>query len=77
MRNRVSTAEATLERLHARQGELEHILAKPDLYSDQYKDQLKALLKEKADVDSQCERAEMEWLEVFEQLEAAQRSLQV
>jgi hypothetical protein len=33
-------------------------------------------LLEKAELDSQCESAEMEWLEVFESLEAAQRSLQ-
>ena len=60
----------------ARQRQLEASLADPGLYSEENKDQLKVLLLEKADVDSQCECMELEWLEVFEQLEAAQGSLQ-
>jgi ATP-binding cassette subfamily F protein 3 len=76
LRNRVNTAEAALEKLHARQRQLEASLADPGLYSEENKDQLKVLLLEKADVDSQCECMELEWLEVFEQLEVAQGSLQ-
>jgi ATP-binding cassette subfamily F protein 3 len=72
LRNKVSTAEAALEKLHARQSELEHKLAEPGLYSEENKDKLKALLSEKAEVDSECESMETEWLEIFEQLEAAQ-----
>ena len=76
LRNKVGVAETALEKLHARQSELERSLAEPGLYSEENRDQLKALLLEKAEVDSQCESAETEWLEVFELLEAAQRSLQ-
>ena len=76
LRNRVNTAEAALEKLHARQRQLEASLADPGLYSEENKDQLKVLLLEKADVDSQCKCMELEWLEVFEQLEVAQGSLQ-
>ena len=75
LRNKVGAAEAALEKLHARQSELELSLSEPGLYSEENKDQLKALLLEKAEVDSQCESAEMEWLEVYEQLETAQRPL--
>jgi len=76
LRNKVGVAETALEKLHARQSELERSLAEPGLYSEENRDQLKALLLEKAEVDSRCESAETEWLEVFELLEAAQRSLQ-
>ena len=76
LRNKVGVAETALEKLHARQSELERSLAEPGLYSEENRDQLKALLLEKAEVDSQCESTETEWLEVFELLEAAQRSLQ-
>jgi ATP-binding cassette subfamily F protein 3 len=76
LRNKVSTAEAALEKLHARQSELDRSLAEPGLYSEASREQLKALLLEKAEVDSQCDSVELEWLELFEQLEAAQRSLQ-
>ena len=76
LRNRVNTAEAALEKLHARQRQLEASLADPGLYSEENKDQLKVLLLEKTDVDGQCERMELEWLELFEQLEAVQGSLQ-
>jgi ATP-binding cassette subfamily F protein 3 len=75
LRNKVGAAEAALEKLHARQSELELSLSEPGLYGNENKDQLKALLLEKAEVDSQCESAEMEWLEVYEQLETAQRPL--
>jgi len=76
LRNKVSTAETALEKLHARQSELERSLAEPGLYREENRDQLKALLLEKAEVDSQCDSAEMEWLELSEQMEAAQRSPQ-
>ena len=74
LRDKVHRAEAELEKLHARQREMEHNLAQPELYSEDNKDALKALLLEKAEVDGQCERAETEWLEMSEQLEAVQRS---
>jgi ATP-binding cassette subfamily F protein 3 len=76
LREKVSNAEAALEKLHARQSELERSLAEPGLYNEENKVRMKALLLEKAEVDRQCESAELEWLEVFEKLERAQESLQ-
>ncbi len=75
LRQKVANAEAQLEKLHARQSELEANLAKPTLYSGEEKDRLKALLLEKAELDSRCERAELEWLELSECLDTAQKTL--
>ena len=55
--------------MHARQKVLEQKLADPNLYADHNKEKLKALLLEKAEVDSRCETLEMDWLEASEQLE--------
>ena len=72
LQRKVSQAEAELARLHARQAELEHSLAAPDLYAVEHKAQLKVLLLEKAEVDSRCEALEADWLEASEQLEVMQ-----
>jgi ATP-binding cassette subfamily F protein 3 len=71
LRKKLDRAEAQLEALHARQTDLEARLAAPELYSDENREQLKALLREKADVDSECEVAEVNWLEAAEVLESA------
>jgi len=70
LRKAVAAAETELEALHARQSQLQQKLADPEIYSDANKEQLKALLKEKADIDRRCEAAESAWLEACEQLEA-------
>ncbi|MEN8761936.1 MAG: ATP-binding cassette domain-containing protein [Thiogranum sp.] len=76
LRNKLSAAETALEKLHTRQSELDRSLAEPGLYSEENRDQLKALLLEKVEIDNQCESREMEWLELSEQMEAAQRTPQ-
>ncbi|MFQ5643082.1 MAG: ATP-binding cassette domain-containing protein [Thiogranum sp.] len=75
LRKKVTEAENELDRLHARQRELEQELAGPEIYSEANKARLKTTLREKADVDSRCEAMEADWLEVCEQLEAMQAEL--
>jgi len=75
LHKKVTGTEAELVRLHTLQRELEHELAQPELYSEENKARLKAMLLEKADVDSHCEAMETDWLEVYEQLEVMQAEL--
>ena len=70
LRKRVTATETALAELHARQAELEANLADTALYGEESKVRLKALLLEKADLDSRCEVLESDWLEACEQLEA-------
>jgi ATP-binding cassette subfamily F protein 3 len=70
LRKRITATETALARLHARQAELDANLADPALYGEENKAKLKALLLEKADLDSRCEALESDWLETCEQLEA-------
>ncbi|WP_455234858.1 ATP-binding cassette domain-containing protein, partial [Thiogranum longum] len=74
LRKKIAAAEAALDELHARQRQLEHSLAEPGLYTAEKKQQLKALILEKAEVDEQCEALEMDWLEACEQLESMRSS---
>jgi len=71
LRKKLDKAEAALDTLHERQSELEAQLASAELYTDENREQLKGLLREKADVDSDCEVAEAEWMEAAEAVEAA------
>ncbi len=72
LRRKISAAEATLAQLHSRQEQLQESLADPALYADANKVQLKALLLEKAELDSRCEALEMQWLQDCERLETLQ-----
>jgi ATP-binding cassette subfamily F protein 3 len=59
-----------LSRIHQQQTELEARLAAPALYQSDGKDQLKALLLEKAELDARCTAQEAVWLKLAEELEA-------
>ena len=71
LRKKLDKAEQRLDDLHARRQALEQQLASPELYNDENRDRLKVLLREKADIDRDCETAEAEWLEAAEVLESA------
>ena len=75
LRKKVTETETELDRLHALQRKLEHELAKPELYSEENKARMKAMLLEKAGVDSRCEVLEADWLEACDQLEVMQDEL--
>jgi ATP-binding cassette subfamily F protein 3 len=72
LRSKVSRAEQALEAAQQQRVQLENQLADSQLYTDSNKDRLKALLLEKAELDSRCERLEQDWLEASEALEALQ-----
>jgi len=72
LRQRITTAEAALAGVHARQHDLERRLAETGLYRPENKTELNGVLREKADVDRECEALERDWLEACERLEAQQ-----
>ncbi len=74
LRNRVNSAEQALEGAQLARSQLESRLADSQLYREDNKDTLKALLLEKAELDSRCERLEQDWLDASEALEAAEAS---
>ncbi|GFO70890.1 ATP-binding cassette, subfamily F, member 3 [Bathymodiolus japonicus methanotrophic gill symbiont] len=63
-------ADRTLEKYHQQQKELEGQLADTSLYDAANKARLKQVLQEKSQVDIALEEAEIEWMEISEQLEA-------
>ncbi|MDF1584359.1 MAG: ATP-binding cassette domain-containing protein [Methyloprofundus sp.] len=65
-------AEKTLDKHHKQQKQFEQELADASLYEDVNKARLKQVLQEKAQVDKALEEAEMQWLEISEQLEEAE-----
>ncbi len=68
----VERCEAELEKLHARQAELEAELADTALYSEQRKDDLQQRLVAKAVLDQEIEAAEEAWMAAAEALQEAQ-----
>ncbi|MCW5586538.1 MAG: ABC transporter ATP-binding protein, partial [Chromatiales bacterium] len=71
LRKAVERCEADVDRLHARQAKLEAALADTTLYTEQRKDDLQALMREKSTIDRQLDDAEAAWMEAAEALENA------
>jgi ATP-binding cassette subfamily F protein 3 len=71
--NRLKKSEQAVEKYHQQQKEIEQQLAGPDIYTASEKDNLKKILAQKIEVDNALELAEMEWMEVEEQLEQANK----
>jgi len=67
--NKLKKSEQAVEKYHAEQQDLEQQLAAPDIYHDDQKEALKALLAKKIEVDYALESAEAEWMETEELLE--------
>ena len=63
--------EKALDKLTIQSGELEKQLADPDIYLEDNKDKLKALLLKKRDVDAEIEEAELAWMDASEAYEQA------
>ena len=68
----VKKAEATVEKFHKEQQELEQRLADPAIYMDENKEQLKKLLSRKNEVDNALEQAELDWMTAEENLSQAE-----
>ena len=67
---RIRRLEELMDRHNARKTEVETLLAAPDIYADERKDELKQLLFEQASLGRELERLEGEWMEQQEVLEA-------
>ncbi len=76
LRQQVARAEQALEAAEVEKNKLETRLADSALYSDANKQQLKVLLRDKAELDERCECLERDWLEASEALEAGQQDSQ-
>lgn len=72
LKNKVDKLEKQMEVLQQKKAQLEEKLGDSELYSDAKKEALKQVLLDKANVDSDLEAIEMEWMEVLEQYEIAQ-----
>ena len=67
---RVRTREREIATLGAEKSRLEKLMAAPDMYGDNRKDDLKRCLAEQADVTRKLQKAEEEWLILGAELEA-------
>jgi len=65
-------ADKQLEKYHGQQKTLEEQLADSTLYDENNKEKLKKILINKAEVDQALEEVELEWMDISEQLEAAE-----
>jgi len=77
LRKKVREAETELDRLHARQQQLESELAGPELYDAGNRELLKMRLREKAELDGRCSCVEADWLEASEALEVLRAELEL
>ena len=72
--NKLKKLEQQMETLHQQLAEVESLLADPDIYQESAKVRLKEQLAVQAELKSQCEETEMEWLELSEELELAEQA---
>ena len=69
LKKEVDSLERQMERLRGKQLELQEQLADEKMYTDEYKDKLKDLLWNQAELSKSLDAAEEEWMEKAEQLE--------
>ena len=69
LRNKIKKLEAEMQQISEKQIEINSQLSDNDIYADQNKQKLQQLLLEKAALEKSHENAEMEWLEINEELE--------
>jgi len=71
LRNQVKKLEQRLEKLHAREAELNHMLADSSLYESSEKEMLLALTSEHAQIKQELDEVEEDWMLLSEELESA------
>jgi ATP-binding cassette subfamily F protein 3 len=69
LRNKIKKLETEMQQISENQAEINSQLSDNDIYADQNKQKLQQLLMEKAKLEETHEDAEMEWLEISEELE--------
>lgn len=74
LRNELRKLDTQLEKLHARQTELDTALGDSAVYEAAQKDRLQKLRADKADLDKQLVATEERWLDVSGEIEQATNS---
>ena len=69
LRKQVKQLENTMQQLSEKLSDINQQLADNDIYADKNKQQLQQLLLEKAELEKNHDDAELEWLDIVEQLE--------
>ena len=69
LRNQLKSLEKTLEKSQQRLSEIEEILSGSEVYEEEKKAQLSALLQERGELANRLEQSEEQWLLVSEKLE--------
>jgi len=72
LKRALDQCETRLQKLNARQAQLEVKLADTDLYAEPRKKELQTLLHDKSAIDQELDEAEGAWIEAAEALEQAQ-----
>ncbi len=72
LKKKVQQLEQQIDKFNAQREGIEAKLADADIYSEGNKEQLKSLLRDKGELDQSLSQAEEQWLELSEELEAAQ-----
>ncbi len=70
LRKKQQTAEKQMEKLQAKLSEIEEAMADTGLYEAARKDELQKLLQNQAQLKSELDDVEMQWMELSEELEA-------
>ncbi len=73
LKNRLKKLEQAMDELNSRQQKIEHDLASNSIYDIENKQQLNELLQQQAEVSRLLSDTEEQWLDVSEQLEAAEQ----
>lgn len=74
LQSKLKSAEKVIQESSAKLAAVHAKLSANDIYTAARKDELNDLLRQQADYQSQLEEAEMDWLDVTEQLEQLQRT---
>lgn len=69
--NKLKSLESQMEKLQARLADVENQLGDSDIYDEKNKNKLRDLLAEQSKLQTQLEETEENWLQVSEELEAA------
>lgn len=70
--NKLVRLEREMDTLNQNKNKLENALAEPDIYEESNKERLKELLQQQAQTIRSLEEVEEQWMQVSEELEAAQ-----
>ncbi len=72
LQNQLSRLEREMDKLNQEKHRLETLLAEPDIYQAEQKQQLKDLLQQQADISRTLDSTEEHWMQISEALEEAQ-----